>query len=398
MLDASKLNVADPLEHLLTRVLPFWARHSVDPDYGGFLTHLSRNGSITDDSTKYLVMQARMIYGLTTGCVLGGSKSWLSAAAQGVEFLLRHFRDLEHDGWFWSVTRAGAPVEVTKRMCGQAAVIHALSEYARISRDRRVLAAAVHTCALCAHHLWDNAHGGVFEACARDWTPVDKGHSMGTHLHALEALLSLNEAAGGNRYGGHVRTVADLLVEHMVEEGLRGGIEHFSWDWTPEADPERARVDYGHNLKAAWLLLRVYRADPVPAYRDTARGFLEYVLRFGLDTSHGGVFSHGPRNGPATVREKLWWVQCEALPAFLLGAQAFDDQRYLDAFSNVWRFCLEHLHDREFGEWYQLTEENGIPRLIDKGGTWKAAYHVTQALSYAQGYLEEIRQTNAAAG
>jgi len=391
MLEASRLDFPDPREHLLTRVLPFWARHSVDSDYGGFITHLSRTGKAYDPSAKYLVMQTRMIYSLATGSALGGPQGWLGAAAQGVEFLLGRFRDTEHDGWFWSVTQAGAPVEMAKRMYGHAFVVFALSEYARIARDRRALAAAVHTCALCAHHFWDDAHGGVGEECGRDWSPVARGHTMGTHLHALEALLALNQAAGGNHYGAHIRTVADLVTTRMVDPDLGCGIEHFAADWMPEAEGKRGLVNYGHNLEAAWLLLRVQRADPNPVYRDTARGFLEYVFRFGLDGAHGGIFSHGPRNQPATEREKVWWVQCEALPAFLLGYLEFGDDRYFGAFRNVWDFCLKCLHDPEFGEWYPVAEENGIPREINKGGTWKAAYHVTQALAYASEYLEEMR-------
>ena len=391
MPDRGKQDVIPDLrEHLLTRVLPFWAQHSIDRDHGGFITHLSREGAVTDASAKFLVMQTRMIYSFATGCALGGPKLWLNAAAQGVDFLLQQFRDVANDGWFWSVKRAGAPIETAKRMYGHAFVIYALSEYTRITRDRRALAAAVHTCSLAARHLWDEEHGGVFEACARDWTPTERGHTMGTHLHSLEALLALNESAEGG-YWRHVRTVADLLVNHMVEPQSRGGLEYFHPDWTRDAeDPKRALINYGHNLEAAWLLLRVHRAEPNERYRETARGFLDYALRFGLDEEHGGIYSHGPLNAPATVREKIWWVQCEALPAFLLGCLEFGEERYFDAFCNVLHFSLDHLHDPVFGEWYHSVEEEGTTRDATKGSAWKAAYHVTQALAYADGYLREI--------
>jgi mannobiose 2-epimerase len=392
MPDLGKLNVIPDLrEHLLTRVLPFWAQHSIDPDHGGFITHLSREGEVTDASTKYLVMQARMIYSFTAGCALGGPKLWLSAASQGAEFLLRHFRDVQHDGWFWSVSRAGRPVETAKRMYGHAFVVYALSEYARLTRDRRALAAAVHTCSLIARHLWDEEHGGVFEACDRAWTPTERGHTMGTHLHTLEAMLAMNEAMGDHRFWPRARQVADLIVSHMVEPESGCGLESFHADWTRDiADPKRALINYGHNLEAAWLLLRVHRAEPNAVYRETARGFLDYVMQYGLDTNYGGIYSHGPLNAPATVREKIWWVQCEALPAFLLGYLEFGEERYFDAFSQTLRFSLDHLYDPVFGEWYHSAEEDGAPRDQAKGSAWKAAYHVTQALAYADGYLREV--------
>jgi len=392
MPDPAKLEVIPDLrEHLLTRVLPFWAKHSIDRDHGGFITHLSREGEITDASAKFLVMQARMIYSFTTGCALGGPRLWLNAASQGVDFLLHKFRDVDHDGWFWSVARAGEPIETAKRMYGHAFVVYALAEYARITRERRALAAAVHTCALIAHHLWDEQHGGVFEACHRDWAPTDRSHTMGTHLHTLEAMLAMNEAMGDGRFWPRVGQVADLIVDRMVEPEARCGLEYFQPDWTHDTDdPKRALINYGHNLEAAWLLLRVHRAEANERYRKVARGFLDYVVRYGLDTSYGGVYSHGPRDEPATVREKIWWVQCEALPAFLLGYLEFGEERYFDAFGHALHFCLDRLHDPLFGEWYHSAEEDGAARDLTKGSAWKAAYHVTQALTYADGYLREV--------
>jgi mannose/cellobiose epimerase-like protein (N-acyl-D-glucosamine 2-epimerase family) len=102
------------------------------------------------------------------------------------------------------------------------------------------------------------------------------------------------------------------------------------------------------------------------------------------------VFSHGPLGQPATVREKIWWVQTEALVAFLLGYLVFEDRRYWEAFQNVAGFCFRCLHDREYGEWYHSTEEDGTPRDTAKGSSWKSAYHVAQALAYGHQYLGEI--------
>jgi len=382
--------VPDLREHLLTRILPFWERYSIDRDRGGFITHLARDGAVTDPSQKFLVMQTRMIYSFAAGSALGGSDDWLTLADQGARFFLNFFRDVDHDGWHWSVTRRGAPVDLSKRMYGHAFATYALAEYGRIAHDERALAAATHTWSLVENYLWDHEHGGVIEACDRAWTPADATHTMGTHLHALEALLALSEATGKDRYWPRVRAICDLIVTHMVDAERRCGLEKFHPDWTHDARLSRGLVNYGHNLEAAWLLLRVHRADDVPAYRDTARGFLDYVLRFGLDTTHGGVFSHGPFDQPATEREKIWWVQTEALVAFLLAYLVFDDRRCWDAFRSVADFCLRCLHDPQHGEWYHSTEEDGTPRDTHKGSAWKAAYHITQSLSYAHQYLSEI--------
>jgi mannobiose 2-epimerase len=382
-------NAPDLREHLLKAVLPFWERFSVDRDYGGFITHLARDGAITDSSEKFLVMQARMIYSFAAGAELGGPAEWLGLADQGAVFLMQHFRDRVHDGWFWSTSQQGQPMRTAKRTYGHAFVAYALAEYSRVARNNRALASATHTWSLISNHLWDTQSDGVIEACDREWKPTERGRTMGTHLHLLEALLALNAAAGGNRYWHQIRALGDLIVTRMVSPDHKCGLERFGRDWLPASDDA---VNYGHNLEAAWLLLRLHHLEDEPTYRDTARQFLDYVVEFGLDRTHGGVFSHGPLGHPAIVREKIWWVQTEALVAFLLGYLVFRDSRYWGAFLNVADFCLRCLHDPEHGEWFASTAEDGTPRQMEKGSEWKAAYHITQAAAYGHEYLQQIAE------
>jgi len=377
----------DLREHLLTRVLPFWADHGIDQESGGYITHLARDGSVTDARHKHLVTQTRMVYSFAAGVALGGPPEWANLARQGLDFLLRWFRDVEHDGWFWSVSRRGSPHETAKRTYGHAFATYALAEYARLLGDSRALASAIHTWSVILDRFWDPERGGVIEACDRGWEPTDRGHTMGTHLHTLEALLALGEATNTKVYWPHVRAVADLIARRMVEAQHRCGLERFLPDWEEDVASNRGLVNYGHNLEAAWLLLRVDEVENVATYRDTAKGFLDYVLRYGIDTTYGGVFSHGPLGAQASVRQKIWWVQTEALPAFLLAYLVFREARYWDAFRNVVGFCLRCLHDPEYGEWYHSTEEDGTPRETAKGSAWKAAYHVTQACWYVHRYL-----------
>ena len=50
-------------ESYLTDVLPpFWIQRSLDPDFGGFLTHFDVSGSPTGETTKTFLTQVRMLY------------------------------------------------------------------------------------------------------------------------------------------------------------------------------------------------------------------------------------------------------------------------------------------------------------------------------------------------
>jgi mannose/cellobiose epimerase-like protein (N-acyl-D-glucosamine 2-epimerase family) len=78
----------------------------------------------------------------------------------------------------------------------------------------------------------------------------------------------------------------------------------------------------------------------------------------------------------------------QALPAFLISDRS--RMTLPEAISQCGGLLSAALYDPEHGEWYHSTNEDGTPRSTEKGSAWKAAYHVTQALSYAHQYLQEM--------
>ncbi len=94
---------------LLGDVIPFWERHSVDRECGGFFTCLGRDGSVYD-TDKFVWLQARQVWTFSMLCEeLERRDSWLAIARHGAEFLLRHGRDGEGN-WYFSLARDGRPL------------------------------------------------------------------------------------------------------------------------------------------------------------------------------------------------------------------------------------------------------------------------------------------------
>ena len=52
---------------LLDDVIPFWERHSVDRECGGFFTCLDREGQVFD-TDKFIWLQARQVWMFATLC------------------------------------------------------------------------------------------------------------------------------------------------------------------------------------------------------------------------------------------------------------------------------------------------------------------------------------------
>ena len=89
---------------LLESVIPFWLRHSLDREHGGYFTGLDRDGSVYD-TRKYVWLQGRAIWMFSRLYnQLEPRPEFLDAAKLGVGFLRAHARD-EQGRFFFSLTR-----------------------------------------------------------------------------------------------------------------------------------------------------------------------------------------------------------------------------------------------------------------------------------------------------
>ena len=102
---------------LVTNVIPFWEKHSLDREHGGYFTCCDRDGKILDDS-KYMWLQARAVFmwsRLYNECREAALKDhslfligdrWFEAAKLGANFL-KHGKDADGRLYF-AVSRDGA--------------------------------------------------------------------------------------------------------------------------------------------------------------------------------------------------------------------------------------------------------------------------------------------------
>ena len=95
------------LEKELTgNVIPFWIDHSIDKQYGGFLTCLDRTGEVYDGQ-KQMWMQWREVYMFAA---LYNSKfrkmEFLKFAEDGFDFLFKHGRN-QHGKFAYLLDRSG---------------------------------------------------------------------------------------------------------------------------------------------------------------------------------------------------------------------------------------------------------------------------------------------------
>jgi len=404
-------------KHLHNELIPFWLTHGVDAEYGGFLTYFDKDGNPTGETMKTLVCQTRMIFTASSAHRAGlGEGKFLEIARQGVDFLLEHFWDKEHDGWYWTCARDGTPINTSKLGYGHSFGVYSLAEYAMASGDPRGLAWALKAYEAVQVHMADNCHGGYYEFLERDWAKKKPGayggdrKSFDIHMHLMEAFTNLYEATQNPRHKERACEVIDLLFKRIIHPEYGTGVAQFALDWTPlrailfrdvwgsdrDVDDAEGRpmnnTSFGHNVEFAWLLnhsIDILGLDR-DAYKESMRKPYDHCLAYGIDRENGGVYCEGPHDGPARERNKEFWQQAECLVGLLDAYLVFGEEKYLDGYEKVHRFVMDHVINHGVGEWFPLFDEHNN-RLWDyMGHAWKINYHTVRSMIQSEKRLKAI--------
>lgn len=98
---------------LLDDVVPFWQRHSVDRECGGFFTCLDREGRLYGtDKPVWLQGRATWLFATLYRRVEPRAE-WLDLARHGADFLLRHCFD-QRGKMYFLVARDGRPLQMRR--------------------------------------------------------------------------------------------------------------------------------------------------------------------------------------------------------------------------------------------------------------------------------------------
>lgn len=406
--------------YLTGALLPFWLDHAADRECGGVLTYFDQNGHATGETAKPFLMQARMLYTMSSAHRADYGNGRCAELAEHVaRFILEHYWDETHDGWLWIVDRHGTPTVTDKVGYGHCFGIYAFSEYFLATGDARGRDAALRSYAAVCSHMADTRHGGFFELLERDWQPKPAGRmggdrkSLDVHMHMMEALTTLYEMTRHPTHRRRLQEVINLILGRMLHPQNGLGYMQFTWDWTPLApiifdtdwgrdaklaDNTRGPLDLtspGHNVEFCWLLL--HAADILGVERTTfasvVRRMSDHCVALGLDHEFGGLFADVPMDRPTNQTEKQFWQQAEGLIGMLDAYALLGDEKYWGAFRNIYDFVFGKLVAREAGgEWYERVDRQG--RVVDGalGHAWKNSYHTVRSTIQTIRRLRALRR------
>jgi cellobiose epimerase len=393
---ASRLRALIPRFEATLRgnIVGFWYPRCLDRMHGGYTVGFGRRGDLTAETSKPLVVQARMLWLFARLVDEEGydRDEMLDAAELGYRFLREKMLDRRYGGFYWEVDERGERVvRGEKHLYGQAFALYALSQYAIASGRADALDDAGSLVDLIERTAHDRLHAGYLESFAEDWSPIPPGQRgcmgpgglkrMNTHLHLLEAMTVYYRASGRAVARERLLELVTILTSAVVRKGHVACTDRYERDWQPHLDRHAVGVSYGHDLENVWLLMDACDAVGIShsPLHELFRGLCSYTLRYGFDSRKGGFYYDGPLGRPARRRDKVWWVQAEALVTMLRMWRITGDATFLSAFEKTWQFVETCQIDWKHGEWYATVAPDGTVHG-NKGDRWKAGYHTGRSM------------------
>ena len=335
----------------LHRLLARWLEHAPQPG-GGFRTAFNRAWRPQPQTELELTGQARLIYAFAAGHEITQDARYLDAARRGADFLLAHFADPVHGGFFHTVALDGSPRAGIKRAYGHAFVLLALAQLYRTGQDARHRDAALKAWAAIQAGFFE-ARGGLVNECGRDFRPIPAGRTQNPVMHMFEALLALHEATGDKGVQAGARQLGDFVAYQLLQGQADGGARIPEWyddAWRPLATKAAGGyIDLGHQFE--WSHLLAAGAAISPVYAQVAERVLAYALSAGYDDIDGGCGRKAFPDGARTDTAKAWWQQAECLHALVVAATATGRSDLWRRYEQTVGLVKDQLADAEHGGW-----------------------------------------------
>ncbi len=374
---------------LLERVVPFWERHSLDCEYGGYFSCLDRDGSVYD-TRKYMWLQGRAVWMFARLYrELEPRPTWLEAARRGADFIRRYGRD-ERGRVYFSLTRDGRPAAFQRKPYAAVFYQMGLFEYGRAAGDQ--------ACLDESYEVFWHIVEWIRDPSLLD-RPVFPGQTPTSNLADLLVVgmmaLDLARHTGDPRYAAVVAETIAGVARHY-DPARRIFVENMARDGRDLGElPEGRMFNPGHSLETAWILLDMLELQPDPAHRQMALDAIRGSLELGWDERYGGILYFIDLAGRPTLQleatMKLWWPHAEAIYALVRAYAETRDPAWLPWLERVDAYTYAHFVDQEHGEWFGYCERDGSLALTSKGGNYKGFFHVPRALLLSVQAIERMQ-------
>ncbi len=367
---------------LLDDVMPWWMKHSLDCEFGGYYSLLEQDGRPWG-ADKYMWMNGRQVWMLSHLYNTHEQKpEWLDAAKLGAEFMLKHaFKD---DGkMHFRLTREGQSRSDVLSIYTEVFGAIAMAEYAKASGDE-----SYWTKAMAMYDFLIPRLGKPSDTPLLGY-PIDGEF----HLHAhdmcrITVAWVYNEIRGDQRFEDDLTLSARSIIRRHWKPEMNVLLENVAPDGSPMLDlPEGRMFHPGHAIESAWMLMEIAGKRGDEGLLQTAIDITLASLEHGWDAEFGGLryitnFDWTPTHSLESDL-KIWWPHGETLYALLLAWDLTGRKDLAEWYEKMHDYTFSHFPDPEHGEWFGYLNRDGSRVWTAKANGWKGCFHLPRILCRA---------------
>lgn len=363
---------------LLEDVIPFWERHSIDHECGGYFTCLDRRGGVFD-TDKFVWLQARQVWMFShLYNVVERRESWLEIARHGAEFLRRHGRDAEGN-WYFSLNREGMPLVQPYNIFSDCFAAMAFAKYAIAAQDDQARQIATDTFQSILRRR-DNPKG-MYSKAYPGTRPLK---TLSIPMILTNILVEMDAQLPDETVRQMLTDCAQEIIENHYDPTHGLLFERVGPSGEHSDTFDGRLLSPGHSVECMWFVIegavRSGNSEMIPR----AEQIILNSLEFGWDREYGGLFYYMDALGKPPEKlewdQKLWWVHAEALVALAVAYRETRNPRCMEWFERMFEYTWPRFPDPEHGEWWGYLNRRGEVLLQLKGGKWKGCFHVPRAL------------------
>lgn len=381
------------LDHLSRDLAPFWLRpEAFGSPVGAFPTFRCDDGTLVDPDLpcgeilvsgpwvsshlgkEFTRMRSRQAYFYGVAFHLTGEERYLALAKAGVDHLREHALERESGSavsW-WRGDQGHPPVEARNAQDLAYANL-GLAFYAYLTRDPAVLedALLLYDGIFRRHHdpgtgLLRWAAGGVGSETARV--------ELVAQLDQVNAYALLLASVAPEPHRAKLRSdlarIARVLMDRFWSEEL--GLFHGSLHDPLERGPGSRHTDFGHTVKALWMIERTGALLGDESLSSWSRERIPAVFSRAF-LPREGCWASGLRRDGSLDAGVTWWIAAELDQA--AATLALTDRRFTGYLERTWACWRERLVDREHGEVWGRFDLDEPSRRGAKQHLWKNGYH-----------------------
>ena len=362
------------LQNLLTDTLPFWMKHAVDHEHGGFITSLDQDGTILD-TDKGVWQQGRFTWLL--GELYNNVEArpeWLQAAEHGIRFLDQHgFDPIDGRMWF-QLAKDGQPIRKRRYAFSESFAAIAFGEFAKATGNKEYKAKAEKT---FEQFLTQNLNP---VDPSPKFTPTRETRGLGFPMITIATAQELRQSIGLECADEWIDRSIAAIREFHLKPDLKCVMETVGKDGEILDHFDGRTLNPGHSIEGAWFIMAEGQFRKDQSLIDMGCQMLDWMWERGWDKVHGGLlYFVDLHNKP--IQEywhdmKFWWPQNEAIIATLLAYELTGDEKYNNWHTAIHQWTHDLFPDKQHGEWFGYFHRDGRLSTQLKGNLWKGPFHM----------------------